>query len=313
MEIYIKGKGIIAPNHISDETATQVSTNKMNCIEPNYLDFFDSRALRRMSRIVKLGSTAATIALKDANLETPDSIIVGTGFGCLEDTSIFLRKMVVNKEETLNPTPFIFSTHNSISSQIAIKLKVHGYNSTYSHRNFSFESALLDAYLLLKENESKNIIVGGIDELTDDSFTILKQLDYYKNEIAGEGSSFFILSNEADKNCVAELKSIQIYSNVSVHVALAKAKNILEENKIDAIIIGSREHQHHPNDQSIIKALKAENKVIYYKHLSGEYPTASAFAFGLATTILKNNAIKNLLIYNHYADTNHSFILLSAC
>lgn len=310
MKIFIKGKGIIAPG-IGEENAN-TSVEKNNCIEPDYTQYFDSRMLRRMSRIVKLGSTVALMALQDANVEVPDAIVVGTGFGCLEDTSLFLRKLVTNKEEMLNPTPFIFSTHNTIASQIAILLKTHGYNSTYSHRNFSFESALLDADLLLKENEVNNALVGGIDELTEDSFTLLKRLGYYKQNKASEGSSFFVLSNEDGGNCYAELKLVQMFSNYTAEEIKTKAASFLIE-EIDALIISSQKENIHENDKSIIDALNAKDKIIFYKHLSGEYPTANAFAFSLAIDLLKNKEKKNVLIYNHYSNTHHSFILLSAC
>ncbi|MDB5228968.1 MAG: beta-ketoacyl synthase [Bacteroidota bacterium] len=310
MKIFIKGKGIIAPG-IGDEIAN-ISDEKRECIEPDYTQFFDSRMLRRMSRIVKLGSTAAIMALRDANVESPDAVIVGTGFGCLEDTSLFLRKMVTNKEEMLNPTPFIFSTHNTVASQIAILLKTHGYNSTYSHRNFSFESALSDAYFLLKENEVKNALVGGIDELTEDSFTLLKRLGFYKKNKAGEGSSFFVLGNDKDENCYAELKSVQMLSNYNIDEIKTKASSFLNE-EIDALIIGSNKEEISENDKAIIDALHAEDKIIFYKHLSGEYPTSNAYAFSLAIDLFKNKDVKNTLIYNNYSGTHHSFILLSAC
>lgn len=312
MKIYVKGKGIIAPSNITDEIAINECADKVECIEPDYTDFFDNRILRRMSRIVKLGSTAAAIALKEANVEIPDAIVVGTGFGCLEDTGLFLRKMVINNEKTLNPTPFIFSTHNSIASQIAILLKAHGYNSTYSQRNFSFESALLDAYLLLKENNSENVLVGGIDELTEDSFSLLKELGYYKKNTAGEGASFFLLTNKSDENCYAEIKEVQFLSNISIEELKTKS-SILKEYHIDRLIIGSRRNEINKNDKAVIELINEDCKINYYKHLSGEYPTANAFAFGMASEIFKNKEVKNMLIYNHYSENNHSFILLSAC
>lgn len=313
MKIYINGKGIIAPNYFTDDVATNATTEKLICKEPDYLQYFDSRALRRMSKMVKLGSTAAIDALKEANIEIPDAVIVGTGFGCLEDTSLFLRKMITNKEETLNPTPFIFSTHNTIASQIAIQLKTHGYNSTYSHRNFSFESALLDAFLLLKENEVSNVLVGGIDELTDDSFDVLKRLNYFKDNVAGEGASFFVIANELDNNAYAELNSIQLFSNIAIDEAIEKALSLTNNINIDAVVVGSEKDKLNTNDNAILNALSLNENAIFYKHLSGEYPTANAYAFGYAATYLKNNGLKNVLIYNHYAETNHSFILLSAC
>jgi len=220
--------------------------------------------------------------------------------------------MVINNEKTLNPTPFIFSTHNSIASQIAILLKAHGYNSTYSQRNFSFESALLDAYLLLKENNSENVLVGGIDELTEDSFSLLKELGYYKKNTAGEGASFFLLTNKSDENCYAEIKEVQFLSNISIEELKTKS-SILKEYHIDRLIIGSRRNEINKNDKAVIELINEDCKINYYKHLSGEYPTANAFAFGMASEIFKNKEVKNMLIYNHYSENNHSFILLSAC
>ena len=65
----------------------------------------------------------------------------------------------------------------------------------------------------------------------------------------------------------------------------------------------------------------------YYKHLCGEYDTSSAFAMFMAAEIIRNqyvpgymsldNAspekIRNVLIYNHQRNINHSLILLSSC
>ena len=63
----------------------------------------------------------------------------------------------------------------------------------------------------------------------------------------------------------------------------------------------------------------------YYKHLCGEYHTASGFALWLAANILKRQTvpeiirinemhrepIRNILIYNQYYNVNHSFILVA--
>ena len=66
---------------------------------------------------------------------------------------------------------------------------------------------------------------------------------------------------------------------------------------------------------------------VVYKHLSGEFNTASAFGFWLGAKILKSqhipkaialNAIKTkglriVLLYNQYRGKNHSFTLLRQC
>jgi len=66
---------------------------------------------------------------------------------------------------------------------------------------------------------------------------------------------------------------------------------------------------------------------IYYKHLSGEYNTASAFGLWFASQICKTQeipsvlklneqklkSIKHILLYNQYRGEDHSFTLLRSC
>jgi len=69
--------------------------------------------------------------------------------------------------------------------------------------------------------------------------------------------------------------------------------------------------------------------VARYKHMCGEYPTASAFALWLACTLrrdvelpghmikeqpangnLMKKGYSNILLYNNYQNSQHSFILI---
>src|SRR5436305_174656 len=165
-----------------------------------------------MSRIIKMGVATAMECLNEAGINIPDAIVTGTAYGCLEDTGVFLSKMVEQHEELLTPTSFIQSTHNTVGAQIALMLRCTGYNNVFVHRALSFESALLDAMLLIKEQEANNVLVGGVDEITDISHSILTRFGLYKRKpvsnlglfktsskgtIAGEGASFFLLTREA--------------------------------------------------------------------------------------------------------------------
>jgi hypothetical protein len=308
MSVYINGIGMIAPFNLKDGYKGEAmdQSERLSCIEPDYTQYYDARTLRRMSRIVKLGTTSASMALRDASVEKPDAIIVGTGFGCLEDTSLFLRKLVQNKEEMLNPTPFIFSTHNTIASQIGLLLKSHTYNSTYSHRNFSFEYALLDTFMLVKEKNAHHALVGGIDELTDDSYTLLKRSGYFTNT-AGEGSAFFVLEDKLKENSYAEIKEIAVYSNMDIKETIRKIE-WLKQLQVDALFV---ERSDDTSFEIFSKELNI-GRTINYGHLTGEYPTSNAMALLVGSSLIKKEGLKSMLIYNHYGN-NHSFILLSAC
>ena len=64
--------------------------------------------------------------------------------------------------------------------------------------------------------------------------------------------------------------------------------------------------------------------LLYYKHLRGEFNTASGFSTFIACQILKNQqipammkinevekeSIKNILLYNHLGGNDHSLLLL---
>src|SRR5690554_5852114 len=122
-------------------------------LSPDYKQYIQGPALRRLSKVLRAGVASAKSCLLQAGEDQPDAIVVGTGLGCLEDTTRFLGQLVENEESLLNPTPFIQSTHNTIAGQIALLIQCKGYNMTFTQKNLSFESALLDAVMLMKDDE----------------------------------------------------------------------------------------------------------------------------------------------------------------
>lgn len=348
--VFIKGTGVISPqktfeNEVFDDGFTNQSGNRKQCIEPDYSKYIDPKQIRRMSRIIRMSVTSSIAALKNAEIEKPDAVIVGTAFGCLDDTYAFLSKLVQFKEDMLSPTAFIHSTHNTIAAQIALHYKCYGYNSTYVHRSTSFESALADAVMMLEAKEVQNVLVGGADEIIDAGFTIMNRMGLFKDEdvsnnlytsetkgvIAGEGAAFFSLVQENSSSCIAKISAVASWSNVSSGQALEKIKLLLERHRIsspDILITGLNGDLSSDNfSKEIISSFSPSSKLINYKHLCGEYGTSSAFATWLGANMLKkqiipqasgfeNNsgaAFKNILIYNQYNKVHHSAILLEAC
>ena len=116
-----------------------LSTVNTTAIEPAYKEFIPPAQIRRMSKAVKMSTVASHYALKEANVENPDAIIVGTGMGCSQDSEKFLKNLLDNNEEFLTPTFFIQSTHNTVAGQIALGLGCHAYNFTYVNTSSSLE------------------------------------------------------------------------------------------------------------------------------------------------------------------------------
>lgn len=123
-------------------------------------------AARRMGRIMKGSLLSSLKALEKAGVDVPDAIITGTAYGCLDNTERLLKQIDAEGEETVSPTDFMQSTHNTIGSNIAIRLGCHGYNSTYSQHSASLSWAMLDAELLIRSGQCRTVLVGCHDEST---------------------------------------------------------------------------------------------------------------------------------------------------
>lgn len=349
--MYIRATGNISPQktfgHQPLAEAVAYTGNRLACVEPDYKEFIDPKLIRRMSRIIRMGVAAAMECLQEAGIKVPDAIVTGTAYGCLEDTNSFLSKMVEFNEELLTPTAFIQSTHNTIGAQIGLMLQCNNYNNAFVHRGFSFESALLDGMLLLKEGDAGNVLVGAIDEIINASHTVLNRLGLYKQEpvsnldiyntktkgtIAGEGSAFFLLASQSSGSDYAKLDGLHTFykpegtDEIKKQVASFLDKHSVGMDDMDLVITGNNGDL---NSDSIYdelgKTVFSGKEMVKYKHLCGEYPTASAFAMWLAANTLKNDKlpaainyvatrkINRILIYNHYLGIHHSLMLLSAC
>ena len=200
----------------------QLSGEYLRSQDPDFKPFLSSMQARRMGLILKRAIAVSLTALREAGIECPDAIFTGTGLGCMENTENFLSAMYRDGEEMLPPTYFMMSTHNTISSAVAILLRCHGQNCTYSQKDISFESALLDAFLQLQVGGISNALVGAHDETTPDTYRLLKGTGYFEGIVtAAEASSAFVLSafstpsavlgtDVALKNPLCELADVQI-------------------------------------------------------------------------------------------------------
>jgi 3-oxoacyl-(acyl-carrier-protein) synthase len=352
MELYIRAMGNISPQNTFGQNTlpaqlSEYNSNRLHSLEPDYSKLIDVKLIRRMSRVIKMGVAAALQCLTEAGIACPDAIITGTAYGCLEDTGIFLQRLVENKEEMLTPTAFIQSTHNTIGAQIALMLKCNGYNNTFVHRGFSFESALLDSVMLLKEKSVDNVLVGGVDEITDFSFEITRRFGLFKQRIdsnlnlfdnhsrgsiAGEGAAFFLLTSQHADSDYARLEAITtFYKPTDLEETEEKIRSFFTEQSlltsdIDLIICGRNGDTYGDEIYDQLNGtIFKDAEVIHYKHLCGEYPTSTGFALWMAAAIVKNGSmphvyknlqakpLRRILIYNHYQLIHHSLMLVTAC
>ena len=348
-KMYINGMASIAAQTEEDLFAGDLKSFQQNIFPAtvvNYKEYIKPMMLRRMSKAIKMGLVAAKQALNEAGVEVPDSIIVGTGEGCKQDTEKFLENILDENESFLTPTAFIQSTHNTMGGQIALDLKCTGYNMTYTQNSVSFESALIDAKLQFAEDpDTRCVLVGGVDELAKTStpfYNLDGQLktgeintaEILQSESGGtitsEGAAFFLLSEIRTQDSFAEISDCMIYREISEEklqeeISWFLKKNDLKPEDLDAVILGNNgdvrfDHYYHQLQDTIFK----NTLQLGYKNWVGDYNTVTAYSCWLGAEILKRNEIpqqlklnnldvkqpKSILIYNQYLGKNHSLTLL---
>jgi len=347
---YIIGSGCISPQNTTDagyffETVNGPATDHYEAVEPSYKEHINPNMLRRMGRAIKMGSSAARMAVAEAGVENVDAIISGTGLGCFEDSEKFLMAIINNNEQFLTPTSFIQSTHNTVGSQVALIMQCREYNYTYVHRGFSFDTCVMDSLMSIEDGK-KNILIGGIEEYTPtyvDLYRKAKKLNtdnshkYYEGNMSGvqmgEGATFFVVSSEK-KNAAAAIEGIGFcYKPESSKELLDKLNIFLSQHtkaldNIDLVLFGFSGDKAFDNYLLEILPLVSNNSATgHFKQLCGDYHTAGAFAMWLGNKIIEKQSIpdavkintfyksgiNSVLIINGYLGINFTFTLLTKC
>ena len=292
-------------------------------MEPDFRVYFNPLESRRMGSLFKRALVTSTEALKKAGLERPEAIITGTGLGCVENTELLLDTLCTEGEELLKPTYFMQSTHNIISSLIAIHTKSHCYNVTYSHRSISFDSALFDAYLQILTGKIENALVGGHDELTPSYFSILRKIGYLGVEgmvVSSETAVSYVVSNNPD-NSLCRIAGFKMLYSPSQELLNSTIEALLDENGLEtnakpcSLSIISGLNGNPENDRpytSLIggNPLLKQCPQLRYKHIFGENYTSSGFGPLTAAMNLKENKAERILYLNHSDGKCWSIILL---
>ena len=131
----------------------------------DYKGYIPPMVARRMTPQTRKMMVAMKKVVQESGIEPAkiEAIFCATHLGNIEQTAAFLEAMLNENEQNLPPTLFMNSTHNTVASQVAIELKNHHYNITYSDGEKSLESALLDMKTQLELGLIQNALVLEFD------------------------------------------------------------------------------------------------------------------------------------------------------
>jgi 3-oxoacyl-[acyl-carrier-protein] synthase II len=349
---FINGVGIISPQKTFDPQVfltdiSEYDTNVLRCVTPEFKAYINPIQMRRLSRMLRIGLSAATICLRDSRVPVPDGIITATGYGFLDETYKFLKEILEQSEKQLTPTYFMQSTVNALAGLVALTIKCMGYNNAYASKGFAFENALLDAMMQLNDNASANILVGSYDEAAEVQYKASIRSGHFKVEhlnslslftagtkgtIQGEGAAFFMLSGNASPSTWCTLLDMQMVYRPDADELSSGLTDFLNSNNmspsdIDVVINGaSGDVDHDTATGTLIKTHLSKSLEARFKHLCGEYTTSTSFAVWLAASILQRQEVPGpvrfnqvelsrklhtVLIINQYMAKSFTFILMA--
>jgi hypothetical protein len=342
--LYIHQYTCISPQKtfgdIDINTLVESSENKLKAIEPAY-EGIPPGILRRMGKAVRMGVGAALPIVK--NNTGIDGIIIGTANGGMEDCIKFLNQIIDYDEGMLTPGNFVQSTANAIAGQLGLMTKNKSYNITHVHRGLAFETAVIDAAMMVKENPGTNYLLGAVDEISSYNFNIDFLDGWYKKDpvsnkdlynvdspasLAGEGAAMFLVNDRA-AGAVAHIKAMKTFHGTDRQFVKKEFEDFVTENfklndNPDLLLTGENGDNRLTGYYDACQTLLPRVPAIRYKHMCGEYPTTASFAYWLICTLLNNTTIplhmgggqnlknppRKILLYNNYKGYQHSLAVI---
>jgi len=140
------------------------------------LPFLGKKGLRELDRSTRLICSAAKLAIDDSRIEITEhnthsmGVSIGTTFGSLHSISQFDRSGLTDGPRYVNPSHFPNTVINSPASQVSIRFKIKGFNTTISTGFCASLDAVSYAADFIRLNRADVVFAGGVEELCEETF-----------------------------------------------------------------------------------------------------------------------------------------------
>jgi 3-oxoacyl-[acyl-carrier-protein] synthase II len=276
--------------------------------------------IKRMGRGQMMAIGAVARALADGATSPArggaTAVSVGTAWSEEGDEVVFLEHLIRLGDKGAKPAYFVNSVKNALAAQLAIHFGYQGENQTFAHDALSFETALWQGAHLVATGRVRHAVVCGVDALVELEEMRGHLLGRYATQatplqplasvsrtagqgtLPGEGAAAFVLAAPgAAAASLARLALVRVRGPGQRPPALSSVGELdfiaqslrdtpvrLEE--VDLLLLGA-------NGDPALDAVYAEVAsglharaprlaIAVYRHLTGDFATASALGFELA-------------------------------
>jgi 3-oxoacyl-(acyl-carrier-protein) synthase len=288
------------------------------------------------------------------------AVSVGTAWAEEGDEIVFLENLIKLGEKGAKPAYFVNSVKNALASQLALTFGFQGENQTFAHDALSFETALWQGARLLSAGRARHAVVCGVEALVEFQEIHGHLLGWYGTDSAqlaplgaeargvgqgtlpGEGAAAFVLT--VPGSVAAPLARLTFVRGrgplrrapvlaagselAFVEQALADAGTRLSE--VGLVLLGAngdaRLDAIYAALAGSLRASAPGLAVGVYRHLTGDFATASALGFELAVRAVAGRCVpsnvcvvagspaqtKQVLLFHLTSAGYHSAMLVSA-
>ncbi len=155
------------------------------------------KSYRRIDRFIQLALIGAHQAAAGYKLDPETAIYMTSGQG---DIPVFERVRYQRYFQKMmsKPVDFVNLGGNIAGFYVASHLKLAGANLFLSHKQFTVQMALLLAQSALELKQESAILLGGVDEYSENQELAKKLLGVESSIRLGEGSNWMLIKAEAE-------------------------------------------------------------------------------------------------------------------
>ena len=253
------------------------------------------------------------------------AVSVGTAWAEEGDEITFLETLIKFGEKGAKPAFFVNSVKNALASQLALTFGFQGENQTFTHDALSFESALWQGARLVRAGRARHAVVCGVEALVEFQEIHGHLLGWYGTDPAplaplsaekraagqgtlpGEGAAAFALTAPGTVAApLARLVGVRARGPLQrAPVLTAKGELAFVEqtlrdagtrlDSVGLVLVGANGDPALDEIYTeVARGLRAWAEglaVGVYRHLTGDFATASALGFELAVRAVASRAV----------------------
>lgn len=199
-KIYINGLGVVAGSFSDFETLTSSIQESKGYLPERVAELpkiSNKIAMRKMDRFSKLAVLSSARALKDAGVTDCEHVgtIFSSVFGPLNTNIKFAQYVADKNVEEASPTLFTNTVNNACVGYVCMELQCKGVSTMLLASNY-----VGYASQLLMNGKAQTILAGGVEEYSEDVFTVLSKTCH-----TAEGAAVLVLQTIKTPHTYAEI------------------------------------------------------------------------------------------------------------